>query len=138
MNTLVVIDDSEPDRYLVRRVLGRAKPDVHFVEYTSAVEALDVFLEEDDFDGVVGTTPPPALVFLDINMPQMNGFEFLDRIKESASRKKCFVVVMFSSSNNPDDRQRASEFDFVADYMVKPITTAKLLAVSEREEFKLS
>lgn len=136
MKTVVVIDDSEADRYLVGRALARTHLDVRLVEFSSAVEALRVFSDEAIFSEKIGPTPPAVLVLLDINMPRMNGFEFLEQLKSHASPDQCFVVMMFTSSNRSGEREKADTFDVVADYIVKPITTEKFLEVAQRSEFR--
>ncbi|MFK7988276.1 MAG: response regulator [Sandaracinaceae bacterium] len=138
MKTVAIIDDSEEDRYLVRRALRRSKPGVGFVEYDSAFHAVEDFLDEQSFQANVGKPPPPVLVLLDINMPRMNGFEFLERLeKEGLANNPYFVVMMFTSSNDPKERARAEASPLVVDYIVKPITKEQMAAIGERPEFKL-
>ncbi len=137
MKTVVVIDDSEEDRYLVKRALRRSEVDAKFVEYDSAFSALGDFTDSHRFRENMGAPPPPALVLLDINMPRLGGFEFLERIQaEGVAAGRCVVVMMFTSSNNPSERARAAEFDCVVDYIVKPITAEKIREIAERAEFR--
>ena len=61
------------------------------------------------------------MIFLDINMPNIGGFEFLVKFAELRNRlalKSC-VIMMYSSSERPEDKEKASSFDFVKDYLVK-------------------
>jgi len=61
----------------------------------------------------------PCLILLDLNMPRMNGFEFLQEAKRDANLRRIPVVVLTSSS---EARDRAKSFDLgVAGYMVKPV-----------------
>jgi CheY-like chemotaxis protein len=68
--------------------------------------------------------PTPDLMFLDINMPGMNGFEFLREYKklENGLPSKP-VVIMLTTSSNPDDKNQAIEFDEVKEFQNKPITS---------------
>ncbi len=65
----------------------------------------------------------PDVVFLDINMPQMSGWEFLDALKTDFAGCK---IYMYSSSIDPADLQRATRYPMVRDYVVKPISAVQL------------
>ncbi|MCH9672665.1 MAG: response regulator [Gammaproteobacteria bacterium] len=72
---------------------------------------------------------PPLLILLDIAMPGLDGFEFLERYEimrtKDARLDGASVVVMLTSSDETTDRQRASEFPIVKDYVVKPLSEAR-------------
>src|SRR6266542_549835 len=65
---------------------------------------------------------PPEIIFLDINMPKMNGWEFLDRYKHLDKQQKAKVVIMIlTTSANPDHIKRAKEIEEVTGYETKPL-----------------
>lgn len=68
----------------------------------------------------------PDLIFLDINMPVMNGFEFLAEVQKE---KLCpnTKIVMLTTSLNPSDKQKSESFPQVIDYIIKPLTTEKIM-----------
>jgi response regulator of citrate/malate metabolism len=71
----------------------------------------------------------PQLVFLDINMPEMTGFEFLEFI---TTQNYDLNVIMLSSSIDPDDRSKALEYKVVSDYIKKPLLKKKLLELFDQ------
>jgi CheY-like chemotaxis protein len=119
--SIMIIDDNETDRYLLKRRLKQTGMDLTVFEKSDGAEAI-TFLEDyvtnreqypDDF--------PPMLIFLDINMPIMDGWGFLNAFETLRSHLKIesTVVVMFTSSDQTEDRDKAGQYDFVADYYVK-------------------
>lgn len=120
---LVIIDDSESDRYLARRAV-RASCGIEMLEYEAAYLALDDFLDPARATEIFGDGEP-VVVLLDIHMPRLNGFEFLDRLAGSPIAELA-VVLMFTSSSLVADQKRANTHDAVKGYVVKPLTAGKV------------
>ena len=75
----------------------------------------------------------PDIIFLDLNMPVMDGWEFLNefiKIKNSLHKKITLYVV--SSSIDPRDLERAKSFNLVTDYLIKPIELKKFEKIFAR------
>lgn len=124
---VVVVDDNEVDRYLVKRVVKSLDIDAELVEFEDGVPFVDVIRDNEQRAAAIGRPPPPILVLLDINMPRMGGFEVLEEMKEFLSHEEeVMFVTMYSSSNHAQDRADAEKYPFVKDYMIKPITKDKL------------
>ncbi len=69
-----------------------------------------------------GAIDLPEIILLDINMPSVDGLDFLDLYKDVVDNKKAAIkIYMISSSINPDDVRRAEQSQFVIDYITKPI-----------------
>ena len=120
--SIVIVDDSETDRYLAKRVL-QDSADVKIVEFETGDDFVETLQDETRKDTVIGDAPPATLVFLDINMPGMNGFEVLDFLDEFLEdNTRLMIVTMYSSSNHAEDRADAEKYNFVEGYVVKPIT----------------
>ena len=75
----------------------------------------------------------PSLIFLDINMPVMNGFEFLDAFHHQLENdlNKSIIIVMLTSSLNPNDIERAKETG-VSEFLNKPLTEENLKNVLDK------
>jgi CheY-like chemotaxis protein len=85
----------------------------------SASEGLDFLLGKGKFEN----KPQPGIIFLDINMPGMTGWDFIAKYNElSDDIHEKAVVAMLTTTDNPDDRLRASGIPAVIEYVHKPLT----------------
>ena len=121
---VLLVDDSEPDRLFSSIVLGRSGRPLEVREFESAADAL----------AELATAPqPPTIILLDINMPGMDGFDFLRAFEQlPEERRRGTSVVMLSSSPLDSDRERALAHDAVKDYMVKPLSVQQARSLAER------
>lgn len=107
---IMVIDDDEDDRKMFCRSLREAGGEIGCLRASNGKDALEYLLRCEN--------SLPEIIFLDINMPVMTGWEFLAKIKKE-SRLKSVPVIMFSTSSNQRDVQIAYDLG-VAGYCVKP------------------
>lgn len=117
INTLI-IDDSDADRYILRRWLNTCSFEAIISEAVDGQDAIEFF---ETHDGNQSDGFPPTIIFLDINMPRVNGFEFLEKFEDIRKRQELSstIIVMFTSSPREDDRDAALKWDFVSDFMTK-------------------
>jgi CheY-like chemotaxis protein len=122
---ILLIDDDEINNTINRMIIKWADFAEQTVICTSGREALNYVkkncLEQGDC---------PQIVFLDINMPAMNGFQFLEELNKTSSQfMKKVPVVMLSSSKNEKDVEMANNYN-VAGFVNKPLTPEKLEAIA--------
>lgn len=111
---IVLVDDEDDCNFVTKLVLKRAGYSGRATCYTSALEALEHFRSGQDL---------PDLLFVDINMPAVSGFEFLALCEsEGLLPNELTSVVMFSSSNRPSDLERALSFRSVMGYVEKALS----------------
>ncbi len=128
LNCVLLIDDDEPTNFYNEMLIKQAGFAEKVVAVQSGLEALDYLKSKED-----GEHPRPDLIFLDINMPAMNGWEFLEEYKRlDKSQKGRIVVVMLTTSLNPDDKMRSEGIQEITDFMNKPLTKEMLKATLEK------
>lgn len=131
--SVIVVDDDEIDRYIVQRVINSYDAEVELLEYSSGDDFSRLLLDEQKRHELIDPRNPPILVLLDINMPRMNGFEVLESLKDKfAELDRLLVFTMYSSSGHAEDRKDALRFDFVRDYIVKPLTLEKFQKIVDQ------
>ena len=119
IKTVMLIDDELLDQRMYQRVINRSGIVGNLISFQYADEAL-TYLKQEDREEI-------DVIFLDINMPRMNGFEFLEAA--TAELGPAFakaVIVMLTTSLNPKDYERAQEFEVVRDFINKPLTIEHL------------
>jgi CheY-like chemotaxis protein len=124
---VMVIDDNEIDRYVAKLVIEKNAFAQEIVCMESAKEAL-AYLKN------LEATPEelPHLIFLDINMPGMSGFDFLREYNNlSDSVKKNCIIMMLTTSLNEQDRIQAEENEFVYMFLNKPLDKEKLNGIDK-------
>lgn len=115
IKNLMLIDDDETYQFLCGKIIQDSGVTENLISCLSGEEALNYFKDK---KGEV-----PNLVLLDINMPGMNGWDFLEEFKSVAPLLTSRVVIaMHSSSIFPEDKIKAGQYREVADFIEKPLT----------------
>ena len=126
LNCVLLIDDSEPTNYVNKKIVTKANITEKIVAVESGFEALDYLKTRTNEEDV------PELIFLDINMPGMSGWEFLDEYEKLPKNDKALVVVvMLTTSLNPSDRTKAVRLGYVGDFIIKPLNLEKVEEIYE-------
>lgn len=133
LNCILLIDDNADDNFFHSLTIKRAGAAEHIKIVKNGVEALEYF-EKTQIDPV--NYPMPDLAFLDINMPGLNGFEFLEKAIEKKILRdgEPVVIVMLTNSLNPDDEKMAKDkyAREIKGYINKPLTVETLNEIIEK------
>ncbi|MEL7063995.1 MAG: response regulator [Bacteroidota bacterium] len=122
---ILLVDDNQADNYLHQMVIEKMgiAQDIRTVH--TGEEALEYLQQHDKT-----RYPEPNLIFLDINMPGINGWEFLEEYKKlNFEFHEHVLVVMLSTSPNPEDREKAQQNRYITDFLNKPLTSSRLESI---------
>lgn len=112
-----IVDDNKFDRLICNRIVERLDERIDFVHFDTGQELLN-FLESPDF------LSEGFLIFLDLNMPEMNGFEFLEKMvttDEIKPKLSDISVIIMTSSTRSEDRVIAAQYPCVRGFVQKPL-----------------
>jgi two-component system nitrate/nitrite response regulator NarL len=115
VNKTVLIDDSDIDLFIQRRFLEVYNFSQQLVSYKSAEEALERLQNSDG-------EPAPDVIFLDLNMPEIDGFGFLKSFEGLPDKiVKTSKIVVLTSSNSAKDKEQAFSNKNVIQFITKPL-----------------
>ncbi|MCY7329585.1 MAG: response regulator [Saprospiraceae bacterium] len=124
LNCILLVDDDAEDNYFHQIIINEMNITERIEVALNGVEALNFLKKENQIH--------PDIIFLDINMPKMNGWEFMEAYKElRADQKAKVVVVMLTTSENPEDKKRAGQFPDIIGFNSKPLTEEILNRILE-------
>src|SRR6476646_5150062 len=99
---IMLVDDNADDNFYHERVIRKSNVADNVISKQTGIDALDYLRSKKENDNM-----HPNLIFLDINMPGMNGWEFLEEYnKLDAKFQSQALVVMLTTSGNPDDKDK--------------------------------
>ena len=125
LNCILLIDDNYEDNFYHKIIIGEMDITYKVETAKDGVEAI-AYLSDDERE-------TPELIFLDINMPRMNGWEFLTAYRDlKPGQKAKAVIIMLTTSQNPADFKRAKEIEEVTGFEVKPLSEEILSEIMNR------
>jgi CheY-like chemotaxis protein len=128
--SFIVIDDSELDCFVIQKVIEHTDNSLSIKTYQNAQQALDVIRNNSE------NAKHPAIILLDLQMPDMNGFEFVEEFEkfppEIKNNYSIVILSIISSERDHIDVRRKFTSDKVNSVIEKPLTTEKLFSVLSR------
>jgi CheY-like chemotaxis protein len=127
LDSILFIDDDPITLMLCKMVIKKASFSNEIATSKNGKEALQYFNTLKQLDSSNEFKKQPQLIFLDLNMPVMGGWEFLDRFSTSdyADYNKTKVIIL-SSTINPEDLEKSKKYPMVIDFLSKPISKEML------------
>lgn len=124
----MLVDDNHNDNFFHEREIKKTNSATIVIEKNSGLEALEYLKSKEGDKAML-----PDLIFLDINMSGMNGWEFLHEYERLDRELQVrVIIIMLTNSDNDDDIVRSKEWSFVSDYITKPLTKEILTEIIKK------
>ena len=127
MRSIFLVDDDKVLIYLTKRTIKSTEAEISFKDFENGLDAINYLRS------VAGNPDQlPDIILLDLNMPVMDGWEFLDeyrKLEPTISKKS--KLYIFSSSISPHDMERAKNISLVDDFIIKPLKKEKVTELIE-------
>lgn len=125
-NMACIIDDDPAFTFLTKEIMEMTDFCTDLLVYKNGQEAVSGLTEIIKSGGIL-----PDVILLDLNMPIMDGWEFLDEFADTLNERDVTIFIV-TSSVNPTDHEKANNYQSVTDYIEKPVTEESLLGITKR------
>ncbi|ADV47624.1 response regulator [Cellulophaga sp. E16_2] len=123
-----IVDDDDIYQFTIKKTIKSLNLAKDIIAFSDGEEALNFMIENLNKDDEL-----PDIILLDINMPIMDGFQFMEEyVKIKPKLGKKITIYMVSSSVDVADIERAKKISEISDYIIKPIKKGKLKAIVEK------
>ncbi|MDB2683163.1 response regulator [Alphaproteobacteria bacterium] len=115
ISSIMIVDDSESDQFLTKVIIEK---------YDDTIEIMQAYDGQEALEQLDAIDKQPDIILLDINMPRMNGFEFLEEYNKREEKSK--IIAMLTSSDQEEDKEKSIKYGCVKTYFVKPLSSDKV------------
>ncbi|MES2140916.1 MAG: response regulator [Bacteroidota bacterium] len=126
--TICIIDDEEINQFILTTIIKNLNSEIKILSFNNGENALNGIAQLID-----SKSDMPDIILLDINMPVMGGWQFMDEYVKLHIDKKTAIYIITSSSS-PDDKKKAKNYSDIADYLTRPVATSSLKEIIEKDE----
>ena len=121
----LVIDDNKLDCFIAEKVIYNTGLSSKISLFQNALEALELVKQQQEAPG-----NPQTIIIVDIQMPLMNGFEFIEAFEKLPAQTRAgYLIFMLSSTINQNDVNRAKSYMSVIDLIAKPLSVSKIVSM---------
>jgi len=129
LNCILLVDDDLPTNFINERILRKMDCTERIIAVQGGFDALEYLKST-----VEEKHPQPDLIFLDINMPGMNGWEFLESYENlEINQKSKAIIVMLTTSLNPDEKDKAGQIPQISGFLNKPLFADRVKEILEEK-----
>lgn len=133
LDCILFIDDNQHTNFLNKRLVNKLALARNVFAVSNGKEGLDFLTNQGSFVQNGTKYPKPGLIFLDINMPVMDGWEFLQNYRNLDPQQKGDVmIIMLTTSPNPDDMAKAVALPEVNGFERKPLSAEMMLNIMNK------
>jgi len=123
--SFILIDDSELDCFIARKIITHADKSIDINSFKNAQHALEFLIARP-----VDDKEEMTIILLDLQMPLMNGFQFVEEFEKLPPKvKKRYTTVILSSTRNTNDIYKIQSYKSVHSLLEKPLTMEKLFSL---------
>ncbi|MES2285309.1 MAG: response regulator [Bacteroidota bacterium] len=126
--SICIIDDEEINQFILKTIIKNLNNEIKISTYNNGEVALNSLTEILD-----SKEDMPDIILLDINMPVMGGWQFMDEFVKLQVGKKTAIYIITSSSS-PDDKKKAKTYADISDFLTRPIAPNTLKEIIEKAE----
>ncbi len=120
--TICIIDDEEINQFIIKTIIKNLNCEINILTYTNGEKALESLKKS-----AVNNEDLPDIILLDINMPVLDGWQFLDEFVTIIPKiVNKMAIYILSSSEAPDDINKAKTYKEITGYLSRPITVETL------------